>query len=49
MRWVRGTAEPGTDLSALDAQLRLDDVRAAQAGLVADMDRVADALYHRSV
>ncbi len=47
-RWVRGAAEPGTDLSALDAQLRLDDVRAAQAGLVADMNVVADALYHRS-
>jgi alkylation response protein AidB-like acyl-CoA dehydrogenase len=47
-RWVRGAAEPGADLSALDAQLRLDDVRAAQAGLVDDMNVVADALYHRS-
>ena len=47
LRWVRGAAEAGTDLSGLQAQLRLSDVHAAQAGLVADMDLVADALYHR--
>jgi alkylation response protein AidB-like acyl-CoA dehydrogenase len=47
MRWVRGAAEPGADLSGLDAQLHLDQIKAAQAGLVADMDRVADALYRR--
>jgi len=48
MRWVRGAAAPDADLTALEAELRLDDVRAVQAGLVTDMDRLADALYERS-
>ncbi len=48
LRWVRGAAAPGTDLSDLETQLRLDEIRAAQEGLVADMDRVADVLYHRT-
>jgi alkylation response protein AidB-like acyl-CoA dehydrogenase len=46
LRWVAG-ASAGTDLSQLESGLRLDAVRAAQAGLVADMDSVADALYGR--
>jgi alkylation response protein AidB-like acyl-CoA dehydrogenase len=41
LRWVAG-AGSGADLAAA---LPLDRVRAAQAGLLADMDRVADALY----
>jgi alkylation response protein AidB-like acyl-CoA dehydrogenase len=48
LRWVRGAAEPDTDLAGLEAELRLDEVRAVQAGLVADLDRIADALYDRS-
>jgi alkylation response protein AidB-like acyl-CoA dehydrogenase len=47
-RWVLGSAPPQTDVSGLDRDLRIADVRAAQAGLVADMDVVADDLYHRS-
>ncbi len=43
LRWVVG-AGSGADLAAA---LPLDRVRAAQAGLLTDMDRVADALYRR--
>lgn len=43
LRWVAG-AGSGTDLAAA---LPLDQVRVAQSGLLADMDRVADALYRR--
>jgi alkylation response protein AidB-like acyl-CoA dehydrogenase len=45
LRWVSG-AGTGADLAA---NLPLDRVRAAQAGLLADMDQVADALYGREV
>jgi alkylation response protein AidB-like acyl-CoA dehydrogenase len=48
LRWVRGAAAPDADLTGLEAELRLDDVRAVQAGLVTDMDRIADDLYDRS-
>jgi alkylation response protein AidB-like acyl-CoA dehydrogenase len=47
MRWVLGTSQ-GADTEAFETSLRLDAVHAAQAGLVADMDSVADALYGRS-
>jgi acyl-CoA dehydrogenase len=43
LRWVAG-AGSGSDLAAA---LPFDRVRAVQAGLLADMDRVADALYRR--
>jgi alkylation response protein AidB-like acyl-CoA dehydrogenase len=43
LRWVYGAGN-GADLAAT---LPLERVRAAQAGLLADMDRVADALYRR--
>ena len=43
LRWVAG-AGSGADLAGA---LPIDRVRAAQAGLLADMDRVADALYRR--
>jgi alkylation response protein AidB-like acyl-CoA dehydrogenase len=46
LRWVIG-AGPSADLASFEAGLGLDAVRAAQAGLVADMDSVADALYGR--
>ncbi len=46
LRWVLGASQ-GTDMTAFETGLRLDAVRAAQAGLVADMDSVADALYGR--
>ena len=43
LRWVAG-ASTGADLAAA---LPLDRVRAAQSGLLADMNQVADALYRR--
>jgi alkylation response protein AidB-like acyl-CoA dehydrogenase len=43
LRWVAG-AGTGADLAAA---LPLERVREAQAGLLADMDQVADALYRR--
>jgi alkylation response protein AidB-like acyl-CoA dehydrogenase len=46
LRWVIG-ADPGTDLTLFVTSLGLDAVHAAQAGLVSDMDSVADALYGR--
>src|SRR6185369_7891713 len=39
LRWVIGAGSPGI------ASLPLDRVHAAQTGLIADLDRVADALY----
>jgi alkylation response protein AidB-like acyl-CoA dehydrogenase len=43
LRWVVGACS-GADLAGA---LPLNRVRAAQSGLLADMDRVADALYRR--
>ncbi len=49
LRWVAGALPPGDPaIPALANALRLDAVRAAQAGLVADMDHLADVLYARS-
>jgi alkylation response protein AidB-like acyl-CoA dehydrogenase len=49
VRWVAGAVEAGnTALAALLAAVPHDAVRAAQAGLLADMDRVADILYERA-
>jgi alkylation response protein AidB-like acyl-CoA dehydrogenase len=50
IRWVAGgTAAGGADVGALAASLaatlHLDDVRAAQAGLIADMDQITAAIY----
>ncbi len=44
LRWVGGAAGAG-ELDALAAGLGLDAVHRAQAGLLADMDRVRHALY----
>jgi alkylation response protein AidB-like acyl-CoA dehydrogenase len=46
LRWVAGSA--GSDPAALLAALPMDDVRAAQTGLLDDMDTVADVLYERT-
>ena len=57
MRWVTGAraagspggaAAQGAGTTSFETGLGLDAVFAAQAGLVADMDLVADALYGRS-
>jgi len=47
LRWVIG-AGTGTDMTPFEASLGLDAVNAAQVGLIADMDSVADALYGRA-
>jgi hypothetical protein len=50
LRWVVGAG--ATDSAAgptpFVTSLGLDAVRAAQAGLITDMDRVADAIYGRA-
>jgi alkylation response protein AidB-like acyl-CoA dehydrogenase len=46
VRWVAGAADPGA-AEGLVGALPLERVRAAQAGLLADMDAVADLLYGR--
>jgi acyl-CoA dehydrogenase len=53
LRWVTGAGSgqpggPAVDGAALAARLRLDAVCAAQAGLIADMDIVAGALYENA-
>jgi len=49
LRWViaGGTAAPADDLALRD-DLRLADIHRAQAGLLADMDRIADVIYART-
>jgi alkylation response protein AidB-like acyl-CoA dehydrogenase len=47
LRWVIGAADAAAGATPFETTLGLDAVRAAQAGLIADMDRVADALYGR--
>src|SRR5690242_14042120 len=48
LRLVRGAGDGSTDLTSFEAQLRLDDVHAAQTRLLEDMDLVADAVYART-
>jgi alkylation response protein AidB-like acyl-CoA dehydrogenase len=49
VRWVAGAAEGGgASVAPLLASIPHDAIRAAQAGLLADMDRVADALFGRT-
>ena len=48
VRWVAGGADPAI-AGQLVGSLPLDQVRAAQAGLLHDMDAVADVLYGRAV
>jgi acyl-CoA dehydrogenase len=45
-RWICGTADPATS-AALAGTLPFDAVRTAQAGLIADMNAVADVIYDR--
>ncbi|MFL6152328.1 MAG: acyl-CoA dehydrogenase family protein [Ornithinibacter sp.] len=46
LRWVSGAAEPGAS-GALAAALPMEAVRAAQSGLLADLDALAAAVYSR--
>jgi alkylation response protein AidB-like acyl-CoA dehydrogenase len=45
-RWIVGA--DGADLPALSASLGLPAIQAAQRGLIADLDGVADAVYRRN-
>ncbi|MGZ4187421.1 MAG: acyl-CoA dehydrogenase family protein [Solirubrobacteraceae bacterium] len=45
VRWVAGAE--GGDLGALEDRLHLPGIRRAQAGLVADLDQLADRIYGR--
>jgi alkylation response protein AidB-like acyl-CoA dehydrogenase len=49
LRWVRGAPQSeGHDFSGLEAGLRMAEVREAQAGLIADMDHLAELVYGRA-
>jgi alkylation response protein AidB-like acyl-CoA dehydrogenase len=48
LRWVAGAGGAAAAGGPFETSLGLGAVSAAQAGLVADMDRVADALYERT-
>ena len=47
LRWVAAADESGIDIAAFEAALGMPAIHAAQCGLLADMDHVADALYGR--
>ncbi len=47
LRWICGAAD--ADASRLASAFGLAAIQRAQAGLLADMDRAADALYNRAV
>jgi alkylation response protein AidB-like acyl-CoA dehydrogenase len=49
LRLVCGALDAAPELSSLASDLRLDAVHREQAGLLADMDRIADAVYARGV
>lgn len=49
VRWVVGAdGVPAGEMAAFEQAVGVSTIRTAQAGLVADMDRVADALYGRT-
>ena len=49
VRWVAGSIDAGSaDVAPLLATIPHDAIRASQAGLLADMDLVADVLYGRT-
>ncbi|HET9316359.1 MAG TPA: acyl-CoA dehydrogenase, partial [Vicinamibacteria bacterium] len=48
LRWALGADGEAADAAALADALGLPAIHAAQAGLLGDMDRVADALYGRA-
>ncbi len=49
MRWITGCSQAaGTAVAELEKKMGLQDLFASQAGLMADLDRVADVLYERT-
>ncbi len=50
LRWVAGAgADTAAGVAAFETSLHSPEIHRAQAGLVADMDSVADAIYGRAV
>ena len=47
-RWVAGAADPGSPALAAVNGIPTAAIQTAQAGLVTDMDAVADAIYGRN-
>jgi alkylation response protein AidB-like acyl-CoA dehydrogenase len=47
LSWTVGADTSGRDVAAAASAIGVPAIHAAQTGLVADMDRVADALYGR--
>jgi hypothetical protein len=47
LRWTVGADSSGRDVAAGASAIGLTAIHAAQAGLLADMNLVADALYGR--
>ncbi len=48
LRWIVGAGPADGDTAAFEAALNLTAIHRAQAGLIADMDFVADVLYGRA-
>jgi len=49
LRWVRGAGELGEpEMDAFETALKLREIYRAQAGLIADMDFIADVIYDRA-
>ncbi len=48
LRWVVGAEEKGGEAAAFSNEMGMPAIQAAQSGLLADMDIVADALYGRT-
>ena len=49
MRWITGAASGSNgDATAFESSLALPAIHRAQAGLVTDMDHIADIIYGRA-
>jgi alkylation response protein AidB-like acyl-CoA dehydrogenase len=48
LRWIVGAGPADGEVAAFEAALNLTAIHRAQAGLIADMDFVADVLYGRA-
>jgi alkylation response protein AidB-like acyl-CoA dehydrogenase len=47
LQWLIGASEAAQDAAQLSTALRLPEIQKAQAGLISDLNAVADALYAR--
>jgi alkylation response protein AidB-like acyl-CoA dehydrogenase len=48
LRWILGAETQAGEAASFPTEVGMPAIVAAQAGLLADMDRVADALYERT-